>query len=131
MSSVIIRLVCIFHFGCRSLIIWLGSAPAKEVPLKILKLPKGKLDLFASVDQQFGELHAPVEQDGKYVFKRLVRWPDARLEYRSEEHTSELQSLRHLGCRLLLEKKRGGWASPLSRSARGCSFCSSPPAGAR
>ena len=25
---------------------------------------------------------------------------------RSEEHTSELQSLRHLGCRLLLEKKK-------------------------
>src|SRR5258705_2554603 len=29
---------------------------------------------------------------------------------RSEEHTSELQSLRHLVCRLLLEKKkRTGW----------------------
>src|SRR5471030_352249 len=27
---------------------------------------------------------------------------------RSEEHTSELQSLRHLVCRLLLEKKRNG-----------------------
>src|SRR5262245_63960371 len=27
------------------------------------------------------------------------------LEERSEEHTSELQSLRHLVCRLLLEKK--------------------------
>src|ERR1039458_10646730 len=27
---------------------------------------------------------------------------------RSEEHTSELQSLRHLVCRLLLEKKREG-----------------------
>src|ERR1035441_6753564 len=27
------------------------------------------------------------------------------LRYRSEEHTSELQSLRHLVCRLLLEKK--------------------------
>src|SRR5438045_5477305 len=26
---------------------------------------------------------------------------------RSEEHTSELQSLRHLVCRLLLEKKKG------------------------
>src|SRR5262245_65042269 len=26
--------------------------------------------------------------------------------YRSEEHTSELQSLRHLVCRLLLEKKK-------------------------
>src|ERR1039458_10705277 len=27
-------------------------------------------------------------------------------EFRSEEHTSELQSLRHLVCRLLLEKTR-------------------------
>src|SRR5436853_4621558 len=30
----------------------------------------------------------------------------ARKLYRSEEHTSELQSLRHLVCRLLLEKKK-------------------------
>src|SRR5882724_1622755 len=29
-----------------------------------------------------------------------------RLPGRSEEHTSELQSLRHLVCRLLLEKKK-------------------------
>src|SRR5262245_64650331 len=29
-----------------------------------------------------------------------------RVEARSEEHTSELQSLRHLVCRLLLEKKK-------------------------
>ena len=28
-----------------------------------------------------------------------------RMATRSEEHTSELQSLRHLVCRLLLEKK--------------------------
>src|SRR5262245_62391777 len=27
-------------------------------------------------------------------------------DFRSEEHTSELQSLRHLVCRLLLEKKK-------------------------
>src|SRR5947199_433693 len=32
-----------------------------------------------------------------------LRWTD---ELRSEEHTSELQSLRHLVCRLLLEKKK-------------------------
>src|SRR5262245_65718180 len=35
--------------------------------------------------------------------------PNQRLAYpvrRSEEHTSELQSLRHLVCRLLLEKKK-------------------------
>src|SRR5262245_65360331 len=30
----------------------------------------------------------------------------ARVGHRSEEHTSELQSLRHLVCRLLLEKKK-------------------------
>src|SRR5258705_4801953 len=29
-----------------------------------------------------------------------------REQHRSEEHTSELQSLRHLVCRLLLEKKK-------------------------
>src|SRR5262245_63803599 len=38
--------------------------------------------------QELRQIHAP-------VFK-----------YRSEEHTSELQSLRHLVCRLLLEKKK-------------------------
>src|SRR5258705_12346039 len=34
-------------------------------------------------------------------------WP-LYLGGRSEEHTSELQSLRHLVCRLLLEKKNTG-----------------------
>src|SRR5947199_4385730 len=32
--------------------------------------------------------------------------PRERAKARSEEHTSELQSLRHLVCRLLLEKKK-------------------------
>src|SRR5947199_3824178 len=32
--------------------------------------------------------------------------------YRSEEHTSELQSLRHLVCRLLLEKKKKATIRP-------------------
>src|ERR1035441_10834428 len=34
---------------------------------------------------------------------------------RSEEHTSELQSLRHLVCRLLLEKKKRNTYSPVMR----------------
>src|SRR5262245_63735830 len=34
------------------------------------------------------------------------RRPRASRSVRSEEHTSELQSLRHLVCRLLLEKKK-------------------------
>src|SRR5438045_7737962 len=37
--------------------------------------------------------------------KRLRRDAQKRVP-RSEEHTSELQSLRHLVCRLLLEKKK-------------------------
>src|SRR5947199_7747727 len=35
----------------------------------------------------------------------FLRHPDLQAR-RSEEHTSELQSLRHLVCRLLLEKKK-------------------------
>src|ERR1035438_10038343 len=42
----------------------------------------------------------------------------ASFEYRSEEHTSELQSLRHLVCRLLLEKKKNTRSSAVR--AVGC-----------
>src|SRR5258705_1023116 len=38
------------------------------------------------------------------------------LRGRSEEHTSELQSLRHLVCRLLLEKKKKQLSDEQSRS---------------
>src|SRR5437899_8135322 len=42
----------------------------------------------------------------------------SRLDRRSEEHTSELQSLRHLVCRLLLEKKNRA-----KQERDGCSRC--------
>src|SRR2546422_3402524 len=44
-----------------------------------------------------------------YGVVRVTReWEMARSSfYRSEEHTSELQSRLHLVCRLLLEKKKG------------------------
>src|SRR5258705_961556 len=53
--------------------------------------------------------------DGKWKRAAAVRKRDpqrgkplehASKNHRSEEHTSELQSLRHLVCRLLLEKKK-------------------------
>src|SRR3712207_7264771 len=50
--------------------------------------------------------------DGRLVlrFRRLARTivvaPRGRLQSRSEEHTSELQSRQYLVCRLLLEKKK-------------------------
>src|SRR5947199_2285258 len=55
--------------------------------------------LFRSQDLQLLE-----EGDDALVGVALVDHDLARL--RSEEHTSELQSLRHLVCRLLLEKKK-------------------------
>src|SRR2546422_1889352 len=45
----------------------------------------------------------------------------ARVDRRSEEHTSELQSRLHLVCRLLLEKKKNGhslWRLRVSSSGR-------------
>src|SRR5439155_17731298 len=43
--------------------------------------------------------------------------PRARRSSRSEEHTSELQSRGHLGCRLLREKKTDSLDSSLSAAA--------------
>src|SRR5947199_10050597 len=40
------------------------------------------------------------------LIKIFLLWLCQRRKIRSEEHTSELQSLRHLVCRLLLEKKK-------------------------
>src|SRR5690625_5798752 len=43
---------------------------------------------------------------GEVVILFVLFKPDACIFYRSEEHTSELQSRGHLVCRLLLEKKK-------------------------
>src|SRR2546429_4773257 len=49
----------------------------------------------------YGGLVAMVQPD----FKKLIAYSSVA-HLRSEEHTSELQSRLHLGCRLLLEKKK-------------------------
>src|SRR5947199_6319769 len=52
------------------------------------------------------QVRRPVPQRFRRVANdRAGRSPRKRRQ-RSEEHTSELQSLRHLVCRLLLEKKK-------------------------
>src|SRR5205814_2517727 len=54
-----------------------------------------------------GDQRARPERVGHRALRaRRARHP--RRAPRSEEHTSELQSLRHLVCRLLLEKKKQG-----------------------
>src|SRR2546425_6516247 len=63
--------------------------------------PDDALCLRAAADQERGRSRA---QDGGPVDRD-----------RSEEHTSELQSLAYLVCRLLLEKKKKKWNSMMSR----------------
>src|SRR5258707_3200245 len=52
--------------------------------------------------------------------RRRRRAPQPRPAYRSEEHTSELQSRQYLVCRLLLEKKKThnlhSYISPTTRA---------------
>src|SRR5262245_62964269 len=55
-----------------------------------------------------GELVYPdlEREHAAYEYVKQRGEPVHSLHVRSEEHTSELQSLRHLVCRLLLEKKK-------------------------
>src|SRR3712207_7250315 len=52
----------------------------------------------------------PARHDGSFELQLndqiYMGDPDAVMYYRSEEHTSELQSRQYLVCRLLLEKKK-------------------------
>src|SRR5262245_37995091 len=52
-----------------------------------------------------GKTDFPLNHISSEDMMALFRSLCARSEGRSEEHTSELQSLRHLVCRLLLDKK--------------------------
>src|SRR5262245_7736499 len=56
------------------------------------------------IDKPAGLLTIATERERERTAYRLL-W-DYLAAQRSEEHTSELQSLRHLVCRLLLEKKK-------------------------
>src|SRR5258705_9901283 len=50
----------------------------------------------------------------RHIFEAFTQADNSKM--RSEEHTSELQSLRHLVCRLLLEKKKRIDFRPLKSS---------------
>src|SRR5437899_8249895 len=55
-----------------------------------------------------GSRREPSELNGisHFIEHMVFKGTERRTAERSEEHTSELQSLRHLVCRLLLEKKK-------------------------
>src|SRR5438093_2256557 len=74
------------------------SLRAVKALLEVRELVKGEIDLQLVAFPQDGFLRSPVGETG------LTAALD--LGVRSEEHTSELQSLTNLVCRLLLEKKK-------------------------
>ena len=49
--------------------------------MKILKIPKTDLDLFASILPTFGELHAPVRRGRGFAFDRPALWSDVQMNY--------------------------------------------------
>src|SRR5258705_5504761 len=73
----------------------------------IRRPPRSTLFPYTTLFRSLKELH----YRGAVTIEREISGPqqteDVRAaRFRSEEHTSELQSLRHLVCRLLLEKKK-------------------------
>src|SRR2546423_6561990 len=64
---------------------------------------------FTGVSDPYEEPLSPelvIDTEREAVGESAARVIDRLLELRSEEHTSELQSLAYLVCRLLLEKKK-------------------------
>src|SRR5438045_554204 len=67
---------------------------------KLLTLPEEKREILAGLGLDRVEMLPFTPELAGLAPEEFVR------QVRSEEHTSELQSLRHLVCRLLLEKKK-------------------------
>src|SRR2546425_8072296 len=84
MYSTRIRKIC-------AVILWLGSTAAWAAQ--------------AQTAQQSASASPLASQEGDFV-TRMFRFRSGEVLPRSEEHTSELQSLAYLVCRLLLEKKK-------------------------
>src|SRR3989449_4547359 len=82
--------------------------PGKDVSRRhaeIVASPKGYLLVDSSTNGTFVNEE---QVQGQRLLARgdVLRIGDEKFRFRSEEHTSELQSRLHLVCRLLLEKKK-------------------------
>src|SRR5205814_5189653 len=83
----------------RTVALWEVSPSAEVVPVLASAAAPRPGDTRLDLESTLHRWSAPIIQGSRWVGCRLD-------DNRSEEHTSELQSLRHLVCRLLLEKKK-------------------------
>src|SRR5258705_6879185 len=98
--------------------------------LMIRRPPRSTLFPYTTLFRSFRSSHSvrsspgpPNARDWWATLEPVIRRTgSAPLRPRSEEHTSELQSLRHLVCRLLLEKKKP-YAGSISRVGSVCEEC--------
>src|ERR1039458_10557205 len=94
-------------------------ANGEPYPLRPVPLVQNRWEGFVPVPPGANSINYRFKFDYKYNNLGTAPKPSSR----SEEHTSELQSLRHLVCRLLLEKKnsipaRNSVASSISPDTR-------------
>src|SRR2546422_7333297 len=77
--------------------------------LMIRRPPRSTLFPYTTLFRSLANAVKPVRVPGEAMTVQVLREgkePGQGVAYRSEEHTSELQSRLHLVCRLLLEKKK-------------------------
>src|SRR5438045_442339 len=95
------------HASCRTLLFHadvLFAAPG--IPRRHAATSAGRTSSRCP-HRQHARMDEPVAREySRATWVRVLQSVQSRANTRSEEHTSELQSLRHLVCRLLLEKKK-------------------------
>src|SRR2546425_5711522 len=99
----LIDLVAVALRGQGSIVI--GDAPLQECDFQTLVQRTRIVEVAKEARGRFPDLDITVQDWRLTVFEKSDATQRRQADYRSEEHTSELQSLAYLVCRLLLEKK--------------------------
>src|SRR5690625_5890761 len=73
--------------------------------LALVVVTRSKIDYYGFIDEKGNEI-IPLKYEFAESFSEGLCLVRLNRKFRSEEHTSELQSRGHLVCRLLLEKKK-------------------------
>src|SRR3712207_8472851 len=82
----------------------LGRQPSPEEVAEAMSVQPEKIHQIVQAAQRTISLETPIGSEDETSLGDLIADDVSETPYRSEEHTSELQSRQYLVCRLLLEK---------------------------